>query len=151
MKVRCSGSQPCARCTRRGLRCQFPAQETRVTVSERLVEALATLEDWRTSLSYVHRYLRMLETQLSQRRSDPESGNQLNSNAAGECSVETESDIHEAHFDPALSTLNTQDEVHEKSQSPKDWSQIHVLISDTRGPGKLDRKQTDVPQTSKQK
>ncbi|KAI2789435.1 hypothetical protein POX_d04924 [Penicillium oxalicum] len=85
-----------------GLRCQFPAQETRVTVSERSVEALATLEDWRTSLSHVHRYLRMLETQLSQRRSDPESGNQLNSNAAGECSVETESDIHEAHFDPAL-------------------------------------------------
>ncbi|KAF3385347.1 Proline utilization trans-activator [Penicillium rolfsii] len=49
MKVKCSGSYPCTRCSRKKQHCQFPAEDVRVSVSER--------------------YLRHLEEQLSKRTS----------------------------------------------------------------------------------
>lgn len=36
MKVRCSGSPPCVRCSKRDVECVFPQDDARVTVSQRL-------------------------------------------------------------------------------------------------------------------
>ncbi|KAJ5256899.1 transcriptional regulator family: Fungal Specific TF [Penicillium angulare] len=47
MKVKCSGSEPCTRCARKKLHCHFPAEDVRISVSER--------------------YLRHLEEQISTR------------------------------------------------------------------------------------
>ncbi|KAJ5083451.1 transcriptional regulator family: Fungal Specific TF, partial [Penicillium angulare] len=47
MKVKCSGSEPCTRCARKKLHCHFPAEDVRISVSER--------------------YLRQLEEQISTR------------------------------------------------------------------------------------
>ncbi|KAE8144967.1 hypothetical protein BDV25DRAFT_165680 [Aspergillus avenaceus] len=40
MKVKCSGSQPCARCTRSNKPCYFPPEEAKVSVTERYLREL---------------------------------------------------------------------------------------------------------------
>ncbi|KAB8279511.1 hypothetical protein BDV30DRAFT_201731 [Aspergillus minisclerotigenes] len=40
MKVKCSGSHPCSRCTRSNRSCHFPVEEVRVSVSERYLREL---------------------------------------------------------------------------------------------------------------
>ncbi|CEJ58086.1 hypothetical protein PMG11_06757 [Penicillium brasilianum] len=74
MKVKCSGSYPCTRCTRKKQHCQFPAEDVRVSVSER--------------------YLRHLEEQLSERDSglrhqnNPDRNNLVSSPYVGENGID---------------------------------------------------------------
>ncbi|KAH8734461.1 hypothetical protein BGZ61DRAFT_527804 [Ilyonectria robusta] len=45
MKVKCSGSQPCTRCDRKHVTCQFPATDKRVSVPESYLRALEGRQD----------------------------------------------------------------------------------------------------------
>ncbi|KAB8256879.1 fungal-specific transcription factor domain-containing protein [Aspergillus pseudonomiae] len=64
MKVKCSGSHPCSRCTRSNRSCHFPVEEVRVSVSERYLRELeeqitrsATSGRYTTSVGQEHQAL----------------------------------------------------------------------------------------------
>ncbi|KAH7156619.1 hypothetical protein EDB81DRAFT_787528 [Dactylonectria macrodidyma] len=49
MKVKCSGSQPCARCDRKHVLCAFPATDKRVSVPESYLRALESQQEGNSS------------------------------------------------------------------------------------------------------
>ncbi|KAJ5568053.1 transcriptional regulator family: Fungal Specific TF [Penicillium hetheringtonii] len=59
MKVKCSGSEPCNRCARKKQPCRFPAEDTRISVSERY---LRQLEEQFTKGRSIHRQSDPLNT-----------------------------------------------------------------------------------------
>lgn len=79
MKVKCSGSQPCTRCDRKHVTCQFPATDKRVSVPERYVACHLSSFDFPhpapkprlTCISTNNSYLRALEGRQDGSALDP--------------------------------------------------------------------------------